>query len=68
MLALVMLTENNRYTVLQQFFTAGAVLTVLTFTLLLLKWGSRHRLPRFEALACLARPAKYLCPVNVICA
>jgi hypothetical protein len=52
MLALVMLTDNNRYTVTQQFFTAGAVLTVLTFTLLLLKWGSRLRLPRFEALAC----------------
>jgi len=35
MLAVVMLTDNHRYTVAEQFFTAGAVLAVLAFTLVL---------------------------------
>jgi multiple antibiotic resistance protein len=35
MLAVVMLTDNHRYTMAEQFFTAGAVLAVLAITLLL---------------------------------
>lgn len=35
MLAVVMLTDNHRYTVSEQFFTAGAVLSVLAITLVL---------------------------------
>jgi multiple antibiotic resistance protein len=35
MLAVVMLTDNHRYTIAEQVFTAGAVLAVLAITLLL---------------------------------
>ncbi|MEM8660963.1 MAG: MarC family protein [Pseudomonadota bacterium] len=35
MLAVVMLTDNHRHTISQQFFTAGAMLSVLLVTLLL---------------------------------
>ena len=35
MLAIVMLTDNHRHTVTEQFFTAGAMLSVLAITLIL---------------------------------